>query len=170
MADSRLEGAMDNILSAFRGITTAAGYRNDVINVVKGIRPPDVMNVFPEIGVEFGQTVVSPKDSARAVYDEITEVYVVAVVNAYTETSQEQEISTELYDAIESMAHDLRKCIATSLLKTYVNSASNKWNIELSENRLVLERFALLGVPGNMGAVQTRFSIRVRALDSSFDD
>jgi hypothetical protein len=170
MADSRLEGAMDNILSAFRGITTANGYRNDAINVVKGIRPPDVITVFPEIGVEFGQTVVSPKDDARAVFDEITEVYVVAVVSPYTDTSQEAEISGELYEALESMAHDLRKCIATSLLKTYVTSATNKWNVELSENRLVLERFAFLGVPGNLGAVQTKFSIRVRALDSSFDD
>ena len=170
MANSRLESALDTIVTSLKGITQAQGYRNTVKNVVKGIRPVDMIADFPEIGIELGRSVIKPLNDARTVYDEIAQVIVAAAVSANTDATNSPEDMQNLYSSAESMVHDLKKKICTEILTDYVNDSTNKFNVEMSANELGFERYVIYGMPHTVAVVTTEFRLRVRALDESFDD
>ena len=170
MADSRLESAVDTIITQFKGITQAQGYRNTVKTVVRGIRPVDQIQDFPEVGVELGRSVVKPLDDRREVYDEIAQVIVAVAVSANTDAVQDASEIENIYNSSESMIHDLKKKICTDILTDYLTNATNAFNVELSSNELAFERYVIYGLPQPVGVVTTEFRIRIRALDASFDD
>ncbi|HEY4611421.1 MAG TPA: hypothetical protein VII11_00380 [Bacteroidota bacterium] len=167
---SRAEIVMNDLVAEFQAITTANGYRNDVKNVVKAIRPPQTIMEFPEIGIEFGNSDIAPKDDQRTLYDEIVEVNVVGFVAADLNAAQDPESANKLYDASESLAHDIRKKICADILTKKINDAANTWNVELSENKLTVGRVMMLGAQRSIGLIEAQFKVRIRNLDSSFDD
>ena len=170
MADSRLELAVDTIIEQLKGITQAQGYRNTVKNVVRGLRPSDLITDFPEIAIDVGRSVIKPKTDSRIIYDEITQIVVTGSVAADTEAVSSPEEMENLFNASESLAHDLKKKICTDILTTYITNSTNAFNVELSSNELVVERFATLGLSNIVAQVQISFAVRIRAQDSSFDD
>jgi len=172
MAQSRLESAIDTIVTQLKGITQAQGYRNTVKNVVRGIRPADLITDFPEVGIEIRRSIVSPLDKTglRQVYDEIAQVMIAGSVSAGTDATNSPEDMELLYDASESMIHDLKKKICTDILKSYLTNATNAFNVELSSNELSFERYVIYGMPQTVAVVVAEFKIRIRALDASFDD
>ncbi|MCI0706041.1 MAG: hypothetical protein L0Y80_00970 [Ignavibacteriae bacterium] len=167
---SRTELVMNDLVSEFQGVTIANGYRNDVKHVVRAIRPPQTMMEFPEIGIEFGKSEIVPKDDQRSLYDEIVEVTVVGVVAADLNAAQDPESANTLYDASESLAHDMRKKICTDILTKNINDAGNKWNVELSDNKLTVGRVMTLGAQRSTGTVKAQFKVRIRNVDPSFED
>ena len=167
---SRAEILMNDLAAEFQAVTIANGYRNDVKNVVKAIRPPQTIMEFPEIGVEFGSSEIIPKDDQRTLYDEIVEVNIVGVVAADLNAGQDPESANKLYEASESLAHDIRKKICADILTKKINDAGNKWNVELSENKLTVGRVMMLGAQRSTGTVKAQFKVRIRNLDSSFED
>jgi len=169
MSESRFENARTAILTKFRTITKANGYRNDIANVVPAIRWQQNITAFPEIGVEFGDSVLpgDRMDSARTVYDEIVRVYVAGFVKSDTETATDPENISKLFEKLESLIHDLKICITKEILTAYVASATNKWNVELSENKLTFTRDRI-GKNGTIGVTVTEFNIRIRGQDNTF--
>lgn len=168
---SRAEDVMDTLVTEFQGITVANGYRNDVKNVVKAIRPETVITEFPEIGIEFWDSDLPEKnmDDNRSIYDEVIDVKVVGVIAADLNAAQDPESANKLYEASESLVHDIKKKVCTDILTKNVNSATNKWNVELSENRLTFGRVMLLGAQRSIGRVVTSFKVRIRVQDSTFE-
>lgn len=171
MATSYVETARDAIATAFAAITVANGFNNTVVNVSKAFVDPDtITDGFPHIGFELGRSIIEPQDSARTVFHEITEVHVVAYVQAYAEPTIDIALTgTNLQNKMETMVHDLKKKICTSLLTANITGTPS-WNVELSNNQLVIDRISFLGMGRNYGIVTCDFRIRVRNMDSSFDD
>jgi hypothetical protein len=167
MANSRLEDARSTILTKLRLITTANGYRNTVANVVPAIRFAESITAFPEIGVEFGDSTIAPLDSARTVYDEITEVFVAGFVSADAETADDPENIAKLFDSLESLVHDMKILITKELLTAFVNG-TNSWNVELAENKLTFSRDRIGQGQRSVGIVVTQFNIRIRNQDNTF--
>lgn len=169
---SRIEDAKKTIIEKLRLITVANGYRNTVANVVPAIRSVDEVQEFPEIGVELGDTTLpgDKMDSGRTVYDEVTEVHVVAYLLADTETAGDPESISKFADKMESLVHDLKTCITKELLTAFASNATNRWNIELSENelRFFRDRVGLKEGAGTVGIVGTQFNVRIRAQDNTF--
>lgn len=164
---SHIETARDSIITKLQAITVANGYNNTVADVAKAIMPIDMVTAWPHLGVELQESTIEMKDDARTVFDEVASVYVAGYVLADTETATDPENVAKLLNKMESLVHDLKKKICTDVLTTNINS-SPKWNVELSENKLVFHRTTLLGETRNIGIVSTEFKLRVRSQDSNF--
>jgi hypothetical protein len=167
---SRVELARDQIVTALRGITVANGYRNTVANVSKAIVHPDLVSEWPHLCVELGKSTIQYKNDVRTLFDELTEVFIVGFVRSNTETTIDIDAISYLQEAMESMIHDLKKKVCTDLLTVSINSETNKWNVELSSNKLDFTRTSMLGMGKNIGIVETNFTLRIRASDADFDE
>jgi hypothetical protein len=166
VSDSRLETTFDSVVLAFSQINTENGFRNTVANVVLGVRPPDQITAFPEIAFELGPFETRPLGSNRDVFDVYAHVFLVATVKSNTTVSAPAQ-EPLLFEQSISLAHDIQRKIA-SLMTAYVNDSSNKWNIELKENKLEIIPVLGLGEKRNIGLIQTEFVLHVRALGTTF--
>lgn len=165
---SRIETTRDQIVTALRLITTANGYNNTIANVSKAIILPEAITSFPHLCLELGTSVIEMKNDARTVFDEIADCHIVGYVISNTETATDPDAVNDLMDAMETLLHDLKKKICTDLLLVNIADGSNRWNVELSDNKLVFERANFLGMGRNLGIVSTSFKIRVRSLSGTF--
>jgi hypothetical protein len=161
---SYLEKAWDVIVTEYQGITLSNGYRNDLeeSQVLKTIRPPDLIQHFPEVGVQIVEERAEPLDDARTVWDDLATVHVVGVVQSELDLTNQ---ATKMIEALESLAHDLKRKTA-GMMKTYVVNTSYPWNID--KGGFTLYRHSLLWMKRPIAAVEIKFDIRVRRQTSTF--
>jgi hypothetical protein len=165
---SRVEGALSNLVTAFEALLVANGYRNDVCAVYKQIRTPEqIIDDYPEIGIEFGEELMTFEDTGWTVLDSFVDVRVVGVVRSDADPATE---NTSLRELGESFLADM-KVILFTLAKTYLTSSSNRWIIMPSGRNLIrFRRTTPYMEQKNLMAVEMNFTIKVFALDSSQDD
>jgi len=167
---SRAETTRDQFATALATITVANGYNNAMTTAQVSKAFPiaeDQLTVFPHIAIELGRSTVKFRDSNRSINDEYIELLIAAFVKADTETTHIATAS-KMQNAMESMVHDLKKLICTSLMTVNAASTTNPWVLSLHDNSLEFERVGMLGEQRNIGMVTCSLTVLLKNQNTSF--
>ena len=159
---SRFEIALNDIKSEFLLISVESGYRNDVVDVIKAIRPLTAITEFPEIGLQLGTRTVTALDQTWQVSTGECDVYVQGAVES---DANMEKSSDALIEAVESIAHDMTKVMAVIYTK-YINSGNGRWNVLNKPYKIT--PFFDFGKKSNKGVVLLEFKIQLRAMDGTY--
>lgn len=161
---SRLEVARDDLLGEFAKINKVNGYRTDVKDCVGAIRFPDLIQVFPEIGLVITQVQYTPINDACSAFDATAKVIVQGAVWKDTTT---KNYSRELQTATDALAQDMGKVIA-DFFTSKINTNDHRWNV-VKRDGWKIDSFTDLGQKGNVGVVFATFSIHLRNMGQNLD-
>ena len=162
---SRLEQAKLDIIAEFAAITTANGFRNNVIQAIGAARPSSIIppTGFPEVGV------VVPKinfnsggDGSSRSFDEVATVFVIGKFEAQTATDYD---SAEFQLAQESLINDFATVWATISTK-YISDTDGRWCIVSANSKIIVS--ADLGEKPNRGNVEMSFQIALNGQGQDF--
>jgi hypothetical protein len=164
MATSRLENALYAIQDEFQEITTANGYRNDLIGtqVLLSIRHPSVITTFPEVGIECFDELTEPFTEGRNLYTSACDIRVSGRVKPYTDLTNE---ATKLNEALESLAHDFRRVIDVMSYKYYADAVS-PWI--LKDGSFRIQRNRIVNLKMGFAELVCTFQIMLRNVDGTF--
>jgi len=164
---SRFEIARNDILDEFIKITTDNGYRNDVADVIKAIRPLDRITEFPEIGVQLGNRIIKLESTNWTSSEAFCDVYVQGAVTADGNMDKDP---TLIIDAVESISHDMLRVMSVLFTK-YVNpravGADFRWNINPSSPIKITPPF-FFGDKVVKAWVVMEFQIQMKAINGTF--
>lgn len=168
MRDARSYAAINQIISLAKDITVEKGYPISFANVTYGLRHPDLVTQYPELGVDIGDSLLEPKDDKRDIYDELVDVSLTAICGVPTEGSADPEKLSELFRQGELVIHSL-KMFLHDIHRAYIQALDNPWNIEQENNEIRFERLYALGEQRNKGLVSTLFTMRLRNAGDTFE-
>lgn len=153
MADERSysELMLEDLMTEFRTISAANGYRNDVKKVTAKFKDPKEVPDFPEVSILLGNGTLEPKDANRTIYDSFESVNILGYVSADTDTDDDANLSL----AAESLLHDMKRVLAAIFIK-YVNTTTHCWVVDRQNNTVKVMR--LLDFKANKGIVALQFT------------
>ena len=163
---SRFEIARDAILTEFAAITIDNGYRNDVADVIKAIRPLDKITEFPEIGIQLGNRIIKLESTNWTSSEAFCDVYVQAVVTADGNMEKAPDL---LIDSVESIIQDMLRVMSVIFTK-YANprSVGNdfRWNVMPSQIKITPPFF--FGEKVVKAWVVMEFQVQMKAISGTF--
>lgn len=158
MSVSRYETMIQNLLTEYRTITVANGYRNNLSAcVVYGIKPIDkVMNEI-EIGVQAADENIEISDNGTE-FESRADIYIEATVKVGLD-------DTEAVTKVESVTHDLKRCTAKLIIK-YI-TGTYRWNVTMKNGILAYhDVFSFQGK--SVHRVGVKYSVHLMAQDEGF--
>ena len=168
MTISRVELMYEQLVTEFKAIKTANGYRTDPA-VYRFIRQMDKVGTVPEIGVEIRDSDLIVVDDNANCFDELVPVVISGAVRADMDSDGSGDA---VKAAGEALAHDMKKVAAALMLKYCIQSTgAGVWTIVYDGSRphMVLQRFLWLDVARPMAEVLIEFTANVRNQEPTFE-
>jgi hypothetical protein len=163
MTQSRVEALRTTLAEAFRGITTANGYRNDVAQVTLMSADVDRISAFPTIAVILGEERMECRDDAWTLFDSIVDI----TVAGYASKPAEVQAGNGIPEQGEALAHDMKRVVA-ELLTAHLRNPENRWIINPNREAIEVHRYYEGG--GTVAVILIRFQAHILFQDKSFND